>query len=67
MFIAFDAKGKTKRHEVYDNYKAGREKAPEIIFEQFDLTKKILSAMNIKWFEKVGLRSWWLNSNNSKT
>lgn len=54
MFIAFDAKGKTKRHEVYDNYKAGREKAPEIIFEQFDLTKKILSAMNIKWFEKVG-------------
>ncbi|MBT1369433.1 5'-3' exonuclease, partial [Mycoplasma bovis] len=54
MFIAFDAKGKTKRHEVYNNYKAGREKAPEIIFEQFDLTKKILSAMNIKWFEKVG-------------
>nr|WP_308435992.1 hypothetical protein [Mycoplasmopsis bovis] len=27
MFIAFDAKGKTKRHEVYDNYKAGREKS----------------------------------------
>ncbi|MCE6090826.1 5'-3' exonuclease [Mycoplasmopsis agalactiae] len=54
MFIAFDAKGKTKRHEEYDDYKAGREKAPEIIFEQFDLAKKILSAMNIKWFEKVG-------------
>nr|WP_307921199.1 5'-3' exonuclease [Mycoplasmopsis bovis] len=47
-------KVKLRDIEVYDNYKAGREKAPEIIFEQFDLTKKILSAMNIKWFEKVG-------------
>ncbi|WP_029513361.1 5'-3' exonuclease [Mycoplasmopsis primatum] len=54
MFIAFDAKGKTKRHEQYEEYKAGRTKAPVIIFEQFDLIKKILTAMNIKWYEKVG-------------
>ena len=33
-FIAFDAGKKTKRHDVYDEYKAGRAKAPIEIFEQ---------------------------------
>ncbi|WP_027120860.1 5'-3' exonuclease [Mycoplasmopsis lipofaciens] len=54
LFIAFDAFGKTKRHEKFSEYKAGRIKAPEIIFEQFTLIKKILTKMNIKWFEQVG-------------
>ncbi|MBZ4195137.1 5'-3' exonuclease [Mycoplasma tauri] len=54
LFIAFDAKGKTKRHEIYENYKTGRTKAPEIIFEQFKLVKEVLTSMNIKWAEKEG-------------
>lgn len=54
LFIAFDAHGKTKRHEEFEGYKAGRVKAPVIIFEQFAAIKEILSALNIKWFEKVG-------------
>lgn len=33
MFIVFDVKGKIKRYEEYDDYKVGREKVFEIIFE----------------------------------
>ncbi|WP_308506967.1 5'-3' exonuclease [Mycoplasma zalophidermidis] len=54
LFIAFDAHGKTYRHDLYDDYKAGRTKAPEIIFEQFAIIKEILTSLNIKWFEQVG-------------
>ncbi|TQC54003.1 5'-3' exonuclease [Mycoplasmopsis mucosicanis] len=54
LFIAFDAFGKTKRHEKYDDYKAGRTKAPAEIFEQFKYIKEILSAFNIQWLEQVG-------------
>ncbi|AIA29775.1 5'-3' exonuclease [Mycoplasmopsis californica] len=54
LFIAFDAHGKTKRHEQYEDYKAGRSKAPTIIFEQFAIIKDILSSWNIKWFEQEG-------------
>ncbi|WP_036437930.1 5'-3' exonuclease [Mycoplasmopsis gallinarum] len=54
LFVAFDAQGKTKRHENYEGYKAGRTKAPEIIFEQFNLIKQILTGLNVKWFEQIG-------------
>ncbi|WP_029608550.1 5'-3' exonuclease [Mycoplasma simbae] len=54
LFIAFDAFGKTKRHELYDEYKAGRTKAPEEIFDQFRYIKQILTSFNIRWFEQVG-------------
>ncbi|QBF34351.1 5'-3' exonuclease [Mycoplasmopsis phocirhinis] len=54
LFIAFDAHGKTKRHLLYKDYKAGRTKAPEIIHEQFSYVKQILTAFNIKWFEQIG-------------
>ncbi|QSF13969.1 5'-3' exonuclease H3TH domain-containing protein [Mycoplasma sp. Mirounga ES2805-ORL] len=54
IFIAFDAFGKTKRHNEYEDYKAGRTKAPEIIFPQFALIKEILTKMNIPWKEKLG-------------
>ncbi|EFF41423.1 5'-3' exonuclease [Mycoplasmopsis alligatoris] len=47
IFIAFDAKEKTNRHLIYPEYKAGRRKAPEIIFEQFHYTKELLSKLNI--------------------
>ncbi|EGV00291.1 5'-3' exonuclease [Mycoplasmopsis columbina] len=54
LFIAFDANGKTKRHNEFEGYKSGRNKAPEIIFEQFALIKDILTGLNIKWFEQIG-------------
>lgn len=71
LFVAFDAKGKTRRHELYEDYKAGRTKAPEIIFEQFDAIKEILEEMNVKWFEKQGFEAddliATLSTNNNST
>ncbi len=53
-FIAFDAGKKTKRHDVYDEYKAGRAKAPIEIFEQKKVIVKILDAMNITHMDMEG-------------
>ncbi|MEE3928031.1 5'-3' exonuclease [Mycoplasmopsis ciconiae] len=53
LFIAFDAPGKTFRHQQIQDYKAGRSKAPEIIFDQFKNTKQILDELNIKHSEIV--------------
>ncbi|SYV97377.1 Putative DNA polymerase I [Mycoplasmopsis edwardii] len=54
LLIAFDAHGKTKRHEIFPEYKSGRMKAPIEIFEQFDTIKKLLSSLNVKIIEQVG-------------
>ncbi len=53
-FIAFDAGKKTKRHEIYEQYKAGRAKVPVEIFEQKDIIIQILNAMNIKHMDMEG-------------
>ena len=50
MLVAFD-KGKTFRHDKYEDYKAGRIKMPDELKEQFPIAKKILENMGIKWFE----------------
>lgn len=54
LFIAFDAHGKTKRKEEFEDYKAGRTKTPPEVHEQIAAMKEILTSLNIKWFEKVG-------------
>ncbi len=53
-FIAFDAGKKTKRHDVYGEYKAGRSKAPIEIFEQKKVIIDILNAMNIFHMDMEG-------------
>ena len=50
ILVAFD-KGKTFRHDKFENYKAGRIKMPDELRLQFSLAKDILSLMGIKWFE----------------
>ena len=46
MLVAFD-KGKTFRHEKYENYKDGRLETPDELKLQFPYAKKILDAMGI--------------------
>lgn len=53
-FIAFDAGKKTKRHDIYKDYKAGRAKAPIEIFEQKKIIIEILDAMKIKHMDMEG-------------
>ena len=50
IMVAFD-KGKTFRHDKYEEYKAGRTAMPEELKMQFPKAKEVLDAMGIKHFE----------------
>ena len=50
MLVAFD-KGKTFRHDKYEDYKAGRIEMPNELKWQFPKAKDILTNLGIKWFE----------------
>lgn len=52
--VAFDLKGPTFRHEIFEEYKGNRQKTPEELLPQFDLLKRLLRAMNIAIFEEEG-------------
>lgn len=52
--VAFDLKGKTFRHEIYSEYKAGRKGMPAELASQMPILKDILHAMNISLIEKEG-------------
>lgn len=50
IMVAFD-KGKTFRHEKYEDYKAGRAAMPDELKLQFPKAKEVLDSMGIKHFE----------------
>lgn len=50
MLFALDAKGKTFRHEIDNNYKANRPEAPEDLKRQLPVV--------ISWIEKMGFKSY---------
>lgn len=50
----FDLKAPTFRHLEYNEYKAGRKKMPDELFQQFSPLKELLRAFNIGIFEKEG-------------
>ena len=52
--VAFDPKGKTFRHEAYEEYKAQREETPEVIRESVPIIKEILAAYRIPILEVPG-------------
>jgi DNA polymerase-1 len=52
--VAFDPKGKTFRHEAYDQYKAQRESTPEDIRLAVPIIKKLVEAYNIPVLEVNG-------------
>ncbi|WP_205852850.1 5'-3' exonuclease [Mycoplasma phocoeninasale] len=48
IYFAFDSKIKTFRHNIYTEYKAGRQKAPVEFYMQLDKIQQLLSALNIQ-------------------
>jgi len=50
IMVAFD-KGKTFRHDKYEEYKAGRAAMPDELRLQFPKAKEVLDSMGIKHFE----------------
>ncbi len=55
LVVAFDVKGPTFRHEIYQAYKGTRKPSPTEFVEQVPVIKELLQAMGIKIMEKQGL------------
>lgn len=52
--VAWDVKGKTFRHKIYKEYKAGRAKTDQELIDQMDRTKEVVMSLNIPQFGVVG-------------
>ena len=50
IMCAFD-KGKTFRHEKYENYKGGRMETPDELKQQFPKARELVQSMGINYFE----------------
>lgn len=51
ILVAFDAGKTTFRHSSYKEYKAGRQKTPGELSEQFPITRELLDAFDIAHYE----------------
>ena len=49
--VAFDKGKHTFRHDIKEDYKAGRKETPEELVEQFGLVREMLKAYNITYLE----------------
>ncbi len=53
LLVSLD-KGKTFRHDNYEDYKAGRAETPDELKVQIEQAKDLLDSMGIKWLEAKG-------------
>lgn len=54
VLVAFDAKGKTFRSELLEEYKGTRKETPEELVCQFSMVREYLDAHNVVYYEKEG-------------
>lgn len=68
MVVVWDSKGKTKRHELYDAYKATRQAPPSDLFEQKELIQEFAESIGLHQFSQTGVEAddlmyslglWW--------
>jgi len=57
MAVAWDVKGPTFRTEAYDQYKAQREKSPDLFVEQLPLIDEVLEAMGVEQIRVSGFEA----------
>ena len=57
ILIAFDTKDKTFRHQMFDDYKGHRSKAPEELVEQFETVRELIDAAGIERLEISGFEA----------
>lgn len=55
--IVWDSKGKTTRHEMYTEYKSGRQPPPSDLFEQKDYILKFADLIGIKQIAMPGIEA----------
>src|SRR4030042_4925258 len=57
LAACFDLPAPTFRHEKYKLYKAKRPKAPEELYQQIPIIKKVLESFSVPVFEKQGFEA----------
>ena len=57
LAAAFDLRGPTFRHQKFKDYKATRVKAPDELYQQIPLVKKMLKAFNVPIYEQKGFEA----------
>lgn len=57
IIATYDLPEPTHRHEVYEDYKAGRREAEEALVSQIINSREIMSAFNIPVYEKPGFEA----------
>lgn len=57
MAVAFDRKGPTFRHKEFTAYKATRVAAPQALYDQIPLVKKVVETFGIPSFESEGFEA----------
>lgn len=57
LMVAFDKKGKTFRHEMFEEYKAGRKPMPDELAVQLPMLKEVLAAMRVPVIEREGFEA----------
>ena len=55
--VIFDAKGKTFRHEMYEDYKANRPPMPEDLVKQIEPINQIIEALGVKLLSIKGVEA----------
>ncbi len=57
VFVAFDLKAPTFRHNMFSEYKAGRSSTPETLLSQIDILKNLLTEMGITVLSSEGFEA----------
>lgn len=57
MILVWDSPGKTERHEIYQDYKKLRQKAPSDLAQQKNLIKEFAHLINLVQIEKEGVEA----------
>jgi DNA polymerase-1 len=57
LAAVFDSRGPTFRHEMYAEYKATRQKAPDDLHEQVPLVEELLAALGVPGLRKDGFEA----------
>lgn len=57
LMVAFDAGKHTFRHDLYEDYKGGRQPAPDDLVPQFQLVRDMLDAFHVFWIERADIEA----------
>jgi DNA polymerase-1 len=57
LIVVFDKRGKTFRHELYDEYKAGRDAQPEDLSAQIPIVRELVDAYRFPVLEVAGFEA----------